>query len=69
MIIQRQLPDGRTYTYSNNGYKLRQVETGVIYYDVIDQIGVHYTYEETDQLIDEEIQPEAILNILLGGEQ
>ena len=70
MIIQKSLPQDRTYTYSNEGYKIRQIETGKIYYDAIDQPNIHHTYEETDQLInDDDIDPEVILNILLGGEQ
>ena len=70
MIIQKQLLDGRIYTYSDEGYKIRQIETGAIYYDVIDIPNTSYTYQETDELIDnDELDPEVILNILLGGEQ
>lgn len=45
MIRTETLPDGRTHTYSDT-YKIRQMDTGVIYEDAVDS--VPHSYEETD---------------------
>lgn len=37
--------------YSDVGYKIRQIETGVLYDDAVDVLPCKYTYEETDKLI------------------
>lgn len=50
MIHTQILEDGRTHTYSDN-YKIRQVDTGVVYDDAIDVI--HHNYEETDISLEE----------------
>ena len=39
-------------TYSDENYKIRQVETGVIYDEAIDVEGAEYTYEETEEKIE-----------------
>ena len=55
MIVQEQFEDtDLIHTYSDKGFKIRQVETGVVYGDAVDIPG-KYTYEETDELIE---QPE-----------
>ena len=41
-------------TYSDQGFILRQIETGILYGDPIDVEDAPYTYEETDILIDED---------------
>lgn len=50
MLYTEILEDGRTYTYSDT-YKIRQLETGVVYDDAVDTI--HHTYEETDIPLEE----------------
>ena len=40
--------------YSDRGLKLRQIETGLIYDDPIDINPCPYTYEETQEPIDEQ---------------
>ena len=40
------------HTYSDMGFRIRQIETGIIYDDVFDNIPCVYTYEETDEVID-----------------
>ena len=40
-------------SYSNKGYKILQVETDAIYDEAIDIEDVNYTYEETDEKIEE----------------
>lgn len=37
-------------TYSDSGYKIKQVETGIVYDEAIDIENAPYTYEETDEL-------------------
>lgn len=53
MIIIETLPDGRTHTYSDAGMKIRQ-ETGAVYDDAVDQVGVVHTYTETDIPVEQE---------------
>ena len=46
--------------YSDNGVKLRQVETGVMYDEAIDIVPCQYTYEETDEPIVQDELEDAI---------
>lgn len=39
-------------TFSDAGFRIRQVETGAIYDEAIDVDGAPYTYEETDEAIE-----------------
>lgn len=41
-------------TYSDEGYRIKQIETGNIYDEAIDVEDAPYTYEETDMSIEEE---------------
>ena len=53
--------------YSDTGMKIRQVETGNIYDDAADIIPCRYTYEETDEPIEEtEATADEVLAILTG---
>lgn len=55
--------------YSDQGVKLRQVETNTLWNDAINVPPCPYTYEETDIPCDpEELTAEEALEILLGGE-
>jgi hypothetical protein len=55
MILTEFLNDGTLIKhYSDKGVMLLQVETGDKYSDPIDVVPCRYTYEETDELIDEE---------------
>lgn len=38
-------------TYSDEGYKIKQVQTGAIYDEAIDVEGTKYTYVETEEKI------------------
>ena len=40
-------------TYSDTNHYIRQIETGVVYSDAVDVEDAPYTYEETEQLIEE----------------
>lgn len=39
-------------TYSDQGFMLRQIETGILYSEPIDIEDASYTYEETDEFIE-----------------
>ena len=40
------------HTYSDDGYRIRQVETGIIYDEADDVIPCRYTYEETGEKVE-----------------
>ena len=56
-------------TYSNIGMKIRQDGTGIIYDEAIDPVYMNRTYTETEEPIEDELNPEEILNIIFGGNQ
>lgn len=41
-------------TYSDEGFKIRQIETDTLYDEAIDLESKNYTYEETDVPIEDE---------------
>ena len=41
-------------TYSDEGYYIRQIQTGAVYSEAIDVENAPYTYDETDIKIEEE---------------
>ena len=52
MIKTEYLNDGTLIKhYSDAGFMLLQVETGIKYADPVDMVPCGYTYEETDELI------------------
>ena len=59
MIKTEFLNDGTLIKhYSDAGFMLLQVETGIKYSDPVDLVPCRYTYEETDEKIDaEEVNP------------
>lgn len=68
-MIQTEMIGERILHYSDQGMKIRQIETGKLYEDAIDVMPCKYTYEETDIPIpvdDEEIDDNEALNIILG---
>ena len=40
-------------TFSDNGFRIRQIETGIVYDEAVDIAESTYTYEETDIPIDD----------------
>ena len=38
-------------TYSDEGYKIRQIQTGAVYDEAIDVENAPYTYAETDEKV------------------
>lgn len=54
MILTEYLHDGTLIKhYSDKGVMLLQVETGMKYADPVDLVPCRYTYEETDELIED----------------
>jgi hypothetical protein len=67
MIKTEFLNDGTLIKhYSDKGYLLLQVETGLKYADPVDVVPCRYTYEETDEFIngDDEITDEELIDML-----
>lgn len=62
-MIQTETPEeGRIRHYSDQGLKILQVETGIVYEDAVDNLPCLYTYEETDEPIEtHELTPEELL--------
>lgn len=54
MLTTEYTEDGRIRHYSDEGYYIRQIETGILYEDAVDVLPCPYTYEETDVPIPEE---------------
>lgn len=54
MIVQERLEDNPTLikTYSDSGFMIEQVGTGIRYSEAIDPEDMHRTYIETDEPID-----------------
>lgn len=54
--------------YSDNGVKIRQIETDTLWNDAVNAIPCRFTYEETDVPIDDEpIDPQDALDAIFGG--
>lgn len=66
MIVEEMVGD-RIRHYSDAGFKIRQIETSIIYDDATDIVPCPYTYEETDIPISEmDISSDEALDIILG---
>lgn len=73
MLCTEMIGDNYIRTYSDDGYEIRQVETGKIYGAALDKYPCKYTYEETPNLregsTNKVIVYEKIINILTGDEE
>jgi len=68
-IREEQVSETCVRHYSDQNLKIRQIETGIIYEDAVDVIPCAYTYEETEESIeDQELDPQEAINILLGDD-
>ena len=56
MIRKEQYSENLYRTYSDEGYRIRQIETGIVFDDALDTEDAEFTYEETDEKV--EIFPE-----------
>lgn len=72
MIIEQLIDENTVLHFSNQGMKIRQIETGFLFDEAGDSIPCQYTYEETDIPIDpvqpeeEEIDIEEAFGIIMG---
>ena len=75
MIIQEMFENNPELivTYSDSGYRIRQIDTGIIYDSAVDIVSTDHQYEETDEKIDpaeeDEESAKEIVEILLGQEE
>ena len=59
MIQTEYLNDGTLIKhYSEAGFMLLQVETGIKYSDPVDVVPCRYTYTETEELVESEVEEE-----------
>ena len=56
-MLRTEVLNDRTHNFSDAGYKIRQIETGVLYDDALDIVPCPYTYEETDVPIETNPNP------------
>lgn len=56
MLVEEMLTPTRVHHYSDAGMMIRQIETGILYEDAVDQAPCKYTYEETDEPIPKDEQ-------------
>lgn len=56
MLVEEMLTPTRVHHYSDAGMMIRQIETGILYEDAVDQAPCKYTYEETDEPISKDEQ-------------
>lgn len=51
MLVQEKISDTLIKTYSDAGFIIKQVETGIEYGEAVDVLPLKYTYVETDKPI------------------
>lgn len=72
MIVEEAFAENLVRHFSDVGYKIRQIETNAIYDEAIDVIPCRYTYEETDERVDDDstIEDKAeAYDILMGVDE
>ena len=68
MIIEQTISETRVRHYSDEHRRIRQVETGIVYDDAVDNVPCQYTYEETDEPIPpRELDAQEALDTIFGG--
>lgn len=66
-VLEEQVSEMCVRHYSDQGLKIRQIETGILYEDAVDVIPCRYTYEESDEpLPDIELSAEEALEVITG---
>lgn len=53
MLVEEMITPTRVHHYSDAGMMIRQIETGILYEDAVDQAPCKYTYDETNEPIPE----------------
>jgi hypothetical protein len=54
MIVKEIIGENLIRHYSDQGFKIKQLETGILYDEAVDLVPCQYTYEETNKRIEEE---------------
>lgn len=54
MIVEEAFAENLVRHYSDAGYKIRQIETNAVYDEAVDVVPCRYTYEETDERVDDD---------------
>ena len=68
MVKAEKISDKFIRHSSDDGKKIRQIETGRIYDEATDVIPCRFTYEETDIDSDLKVDYKALLDIITGGD-
>ena len=69
MIKIQQIGETQIRHYSDEGFKIRQIETGILYDDAVDMVPCRYTYEESNEPIEDvELSSDEALEIITGQE-
>ena len=68
-IRTEQIGETQIRHYSDEGFKIRQIETGILYDDAVDVVPCRYTYEESNEPIEDyELTSDEALEIIIGQE-
>lgn len=64
-------PDGVNLyrTYSDDGHRIVQTDTGAVYDEAVDVENSGHIYAESDVMIEEELTDSEALRMLLGGDR
>ena len=53
-IKTQQISETQIRHYSDENFKIRQIDTGILYDEAVDVVPCRYTYEETNEPIEKE---------------
>ena len=68
-IKTQQISETQIRHYSDENFKIRQIETGILYDEAVDVVPCRYTYEESDEPIEDvELSSDEALEIIIGQE-
>lgn len=56
-------------TYSDDGHKIVQTDTGAVYDEAVDVENSGHIYSESDEMIEDELTDSEALRMLLGGDR
>ena len=68
-VKTQQIGETQIRHYSDKDLKIRQIETGILYDDAVDIVPCRYTYEESNEPIEDiELTSDEALEIIIGQE-
>lgn len=56
-------------TYSDDGHRIVQTDTGAVYDEAVDVENSGHIYAESDEMIEDELTDSEALRMLLGGDR